>query len=448
MTLRWRLALLACLVSGLMIAVTFAALFFAVRGTLVGVLNDSLRAGVDFRLNEETRRASGEGRFGQPEDRPNVSRHPTPPGLATVATVDEAGAVIAGERPAAAPLREGFARVDGYRVLSARAPSGHWVQAYRSEAELLSSLAGVTKVLLFVAPAALLLGLLGGYLLADRALRPVDAVTKLAGRIAASGRYAERVPLALGRDEMARLTATINAMLDRLSGLIEHERTFALAAAHELRTPLAVIRARASLTLERERSPTQYREALAEVQGVSADLSALTDRLLALARSGAPAKLRDTDLADVALEAAEAQSGFAELRGVHLELDLASAPAQGDPAALLLAASNLLQNALRYGAGRVRVSAGTGAGRSALAVEDDGPGIPEPEVDRLLLPFQRGAGLQGSEGAGLGLALVGAVAEQHGGQLLLGRSALGGLRAELRLSARDVPKSRRPELIS
>ncbi len=444
MTLRWRLALLACTVSGLMIAVTFAALLFAVRGTLVGVLNDSLRAGVDFRLGEEARRALGEGRFGHSPDRPNTSRRPTPPGLATVATLDEGGEVIAGERPVDAPLRVGFARMGGYRVLTERAPSGRWIQAFRSESELLSSLAGVTRVLLFVAPAALLLGLAGGYLLADRALRPVDAVTRLAGRIAASGRYAERVPVSPGRDEMARLTATINAMLDRLGGLIERERTFALAAAHELRTPLAVIRARASLTLERERDPAQYKAALAEVRGVSADLSALTDRLLALARSGGPARAQDADLADVALEVAEAQSAYAELRGVQVALDLASAPARGDPAALRLAASNLLQNALRYGGGRVRVQA-SGA---SLIVEDDGPGIPESEMARLLLPFQRGAGLQGSEGAGLGLALVSAVAEQHGGQLILGRSVLGGLRAELRLSARNTPKSKRPELIS
>lgn len=459
LNLRWRLALLAGVVSGVLIVATFLALFFAVRGTLVGVLNDSLRAGVNFRLADEVRRAqqgdqAGPDRHPGDDGRPRLDR-PTPPGLATVVSLDASGNVTRGEPPLRAPLLSGFQRLAGYRVLSVRSPqTGGWVQAYRAEDELLSSLHGVTQLFSVVAPLAVLLALVGGYFLADRALRPVDAVTRLAGHIAASGRYGERVPQAGGRDEMARLTGTINAMLDRLAGLIERERAFALAAAHELRTPLAVIRARASLALEREREGPQYRAALAEVRDVSSELTGLTDRLLTLARSAqsaqrqpAPAtassgppqpspELAHIDLADVALEVAELQGPAADLAGVQIELDLHAAEVRGDRTALMLAASNLLQNAVRYGGvgGQVRVRTRLEGGLACLSVEDDGPGIPEADLPRLRQPFQRGRGLQGQEGAGLGLALVSAVAEQHGGELHLGRATGGGLRAELRLA--------------
>ena|GEM_PF-5117779 len=115
------------------------------------------------------------------------------------------------------------------------------------------------------------------------------------------------------------------------------------------------------------------------------------------------------------------------------------APSSGDRAALLLVASNLVQNALRYGqvlgreGGRLRVGTHTLEGHAVLCVEDDGPGIPQADVSRLLQPFQRGSKLQGSKGVGLGLALVAAVTEQHGGTLRLERSEWGGLSAVVRL---------------
>lgn len=430
-----------------MMLATFLALYFSVRGTLVGVLDASLRTGVSARVAEDVRRSQYPQAYegartnrsfgGERDDRPRVSR-PTPPGLATVVTFGRDGSVASGTPPLDLPLLEGFVRADGYRVLTARLPSGGWVRAFRAEDELLSSLEGVTNVFTVVAPLVIVLGFLGGYLLAGRALRPVGQVTALAARIAASGRHGERVPSSPGKDEMARLTETINAMLDRLGDLIEHERAFALAAAHELRTPLAVIRARASLALERDRSPAQYRAALTEIEGVTADLSRLADRLLALARTSGDAHREDVDLADLALEASEMHSAALRGRGVVLTLDLASAPASGDRTALLLAASNLVQNAARYGraGGHVRLRAFASGSASVLIVEDDGPGIAPEDAERLQKPFQRGLGLQGSEGAGLGLALVSGVARQHGGAFGLGRSDLGGLRAELRVPVR------------
>ncbi len=437
MSLRWRLALLSCTVAAVMIVVTFLGLFLAVRATLNRILNDGLSAQVNWRVDEEVRRAAFPRDFQRAEPPPGSVRRVKPPGLAIMVSFDPAGKLQGGDPPVVAPLKRGFASISGYRVLTARATNGVWIQAFRPENEYLSSVRSVLHIFLIIAPLVTLLSLAGGYLLADRALRTVDAVTRLAGRIADSGRYAERVPQARGRDEMTRLTSTFNRMLDRLSGLIERERAFAMAAAHELRTPLAVIRARASLTLERERDPGRYRAALGEVRDVSTELTKLADRLLALARTGGPARPERVDLADVALEALELHAEAAESRGVRVELDLASAATSGDRTALSLAATNLVQNALRYGraGGHVRIRSVTEGAEARLMVEDDGPGIPESDRERLVQPFQRGGGLQGSEGAGLGLALVQAVAEQHGGRLHLGTSALGGLSAALHFQA-------------
>lgn len=441
MTLRLRLALLASARSSVAVIVLFVALYVGVRGTLEGVLEDSLRGGVNTRLDDGRRgpnpleRGRGDG----------GGSRPTPPGLATVVTFTASGALVSGTPPVQVALKEGFASSEGYRVLTIRRANGGWVQAFRPGNELLSSLERVTRLFFWIAPLVALLGLVGGYLLADRALRPVAAVTRLARRIAQSGDSVERVPLAPGSDEMARLTSTINAMLDRLAGVIERERTFSLAAAHELRTPLSIIRARTSLALERDRKPAQYRAALLEVEGISLDLTVLTERLLA--RTSGPARVESVNLADVALEVVELHASTAEAKGVRVSLELESVPSSGDRATLLLVASNLVQNALRYGqvlgreGGRVRVATHLLEGHAVLWVEDDGPGILEADLERLLQPFQRGSKLQGSEGAGLGLALVAAVTEQHGGTLSLERSQWGGLRVRVGLPQKVLERT-------
>ena len=349
--------------------------------------------------------------------------------------------------PVDAPLEPGFASIDGYRVLSVRAPDGRWVQAARSEADARNTLKGTRDLLMFGFPLLLALGLGAGYWLADRALKPVDAVSLLASRIAASGKPGERVPEAQGSDEMARLTRTVNAMLEKLEALIAQERAFALAAAHELRTPLAVLQGRVSLSLERERSPEHYRQSLETVSRTTQELTRLVEGLLTLARTQAPSQPIALDLADIGLEVAEAQADAAKARGQRIALELSSAPAYGDPAALRLAVSNLIRNAIRYGreGGRIVVRSLIDTD-ARIEVCDDGSGVDEADLERLRRPFQRGHGLQAIQGSGLGLALVDAIAEQHGGQLELGRAPEGGLRAAIRLPG--TPAERPNQLVN
>ena len=249
-----------------------------------------------------------------------------------------------------------------------------------------------------------------GYFLADRALRPVDEVVQTAQRIAHSGQYLERVVQAPWSDEMARLTGTVNLMLDRLSGTIDREKEFARIAAHELRTPLTAIKGRLDLALERPRDNETYHKTLSVMRSRVNALVRLSEGLLELARSDAPLNLLAVELGAAALSTAEAQRDAVLEAGKWLELDVEESWVQAEMPGVQQVVQNLLENALKYGGSlvRLRVSAGV------LEVHDSGPGPDQAQWERLLRPFERGAALQSVPGSGLGLALVLALSRRWG----------------------------------
>ena len=335
---------------------------------------------------------------------------------------------------ATTPLVQGYVTKGSERIYTLKLPGNGWVQAARSEAENTGILTRAVRVLLFGLPVLLLFGLLAGYLLADRALRPVDAVARLAASIATSGHYQQRVPLSPGQDEMARLTLTVNAMLERLATTIDREKAFALAAAHELRTPLSVLKGSADLSLERPRTPEQYVRTLTTVQASSAEMLHITESLLALARTNSAPEGLPTDLAGVITLAVAGQLSFAASQGQQLHLTPDSLVVVADASLLELAVSNLVRNSLTYGhwGGDVWVRSARAGDVGLLEVSDNGPGLSDEDLLRVVQPFQRGHRQQAVQGAGLGLALVGAITEQHGGTFTLKRRPEGGLSAELR----------------
>lgn len=427
MSLRWRLTLYYAVLSALTLLLGGGALFLALRSSLRQALDNSLQDAAGIAASQ-----IGGDAFAPANSSEEflLTRLPD----STVLLVFDTRGKVAdrlGKPPVSAPLQAGFTTVGETRVYTEALPDGGFVQAMRSEVETSRVIGRTQKLVLLGLPGLLLLGLGLGYLLADRALLPVDRVARLAGNIAASGRYQERVPESPGRDEMARLTATVNAMLGRLEATIEREKAFALAAAHELRTPLTLLQGRATLSLERERTPEQYRAALRLVAQTGQEMTGLVESLLALARTNQRPPPDPVDLAEVAAEIVQAAGGEAQQKGVEVVQGGHSAPTRGDATALRLAAFNLLHNALKYGGEKIWVSTGVRGGEAFLEVSDSGPGIPEEELERLRQPFQRGAGLQGTGGAGLGLAIASAVAEGHGGRLELSRATGGGLRASL-----------------
>ncbi len=222
--------------------------------------------------------------------------------------------------------------------------------------------------------------------------------------------------------EVRPLVDALNRLLQRIRGALLTERRFTADAAHELRTPLAAIRANAQVLIgARDQAE---REATARDLLASVDRSTrLVEQLLALARADQPLQpeqLREVDIADVAREQLAAHRGRAEQVGIELRGSLAPSPTRADPALLSVMVRNLLDNALRYtpAGGHITVATGADDAGPVLTVEDDGPGIPEPERERVFERFHRLPG-QRATGSGLGLSIVRRVADVHGAKVAI-----------------------------
>ena len=310
-------------------------------------------------------------------------------------------AELGGQAPVRPPV-PGFKTSAQRRILTQALSGGLYLRLSRPSDTLSEVTETLGRILLVGSLGMIVLACAAGYVLADRALRPVDSVARTARRIADSGRYGERVPSSPGTDEMAVLTTTVNRMLDQMAATIEREKSFARTAAHELRTPLTSLKGRLDLALERPRNNEAYLKTLSVMRSRVNALVALSEGLLELARTDAPVQLAHIELGSVVLDAAEGLRGAFRAQGRRLHLDIEESWVQAEMPGLAQLVENLIGNALKYGGEQVqvRVSAGT------LSVHDDGSGPERRDWERLLRPFERGAGLQAVPGSGLGLALV------------------------------------------
>ena len=272
--------------------------------------------------------------------------------------------------------------------------------------------------LLLAGPIALLLATGLGYVLAGAGLRTVEAMRRGAAEISAD-RPGERLPVPGTRDELERLGETLNEMLARLEAALERERGFVAEAGHELRTPLALLRAELDFALHHAESEPELREALREA-------SAETDRLVQLA--GDLLLIAGSDQGKLALRAERVSAHdllqsvsnrFAwRAQEVGRPLEIAAEDDlsfRGDRLRLEQALGNLVENALRHGEGTVRIEARFVDGVVELHVRDQGPGLPADFLPRAFQRFSRADESRTSGGAGLGLAIVDAIANAHGG---------------------------------
>ncbi|HSP99782.1 MAG TPA: ATP-binding protein [Candidatus Dormibacteraeota bacterium] len=285
-------------------------------------------------------------------------------------------------------------------------------------------------MLLIGIPAGLLLLAAGLWALASRALRPLEDAAAAIGRVGV-GDLALRLPTSGRDDEISGIVAALNRMLDRLSAAMAQMQRLTADAAHELRTPIAVLRAGLEVALRRERSPSEYRAALTDALQDSERLDSLAEDLLTLARlEGLPPRSAATaiNLDEVLLELADAYEQLAERRGVRVAVDADPAlNVRGTAADLYRLFANLLDNALRHAreGGAVGVRAVARDGRAEISVTDDGAGIPADELERIFDRFFRGRGEQRS-GTGLGLSIARAIARAHGGDVTLDNRVEGG----------------------
>lgn len=291
------------------------------------------------------------------------------------------------------------------------------------------ALASLRTELLIAGPIALVLATVLGYLLAGAGLRAVEVMRRRAAEISAD-RPGERLPVPPTGDELERLGATLNAMLERLEAALERERGFVAEAGHELRTPLALLRAELDFALHHADSEAELREALRTASDETDRLVQLASDLLVIAGSeGGSLPLRtESARARVLLDSVRNRFAWrAEAAGRQLEVrapdDLA---VEGDRLRLEQAMGNLTENALRYGDGAVRIEALAGDGGIELHVRDDGPGFPPEFIPHAFDRFSRGEESRTSAGAGLGLAIVDAIARAHGGHAEAANRVGGG----------------------
>jgi len=284
-----------------------------------------------------------------------------------------------------------------------------------------ATLRRLRTLLLWTIPAVLVLASLGGYWISRRALAPVDDIT-LAAKSIGIQNLSQRLNVPATGDELQRLSETWNDMLARLESAVKRLSQFTADASHELRTPVALIRTTAELTLRRERSPDTYREALRQVVLESERTSRLVEDLLLLARAdaGLPAlSLERLDLSPLVRDVCQQGQVLAEERHLQISTEAPEDPVYveaNDPALrrLLLL---LLDNAVKYtpAGGRITISVGSDPAGTTVAVRDTGIGIADSALPHVFERFYRADESRNRDagGTGLGLAIAKWIAERH-----------------------------------
>ena len=300
----------------------------------------------------------------------------------------------------------------------------------------------VAMRLVGVGGAVLLFGLAGGWWIASRAIRPIDDISATASKIS-SGDLSQRINVANTDNELSRLAGVLNATFARLEAAFVQQRQFTSDAAHELRTPVAVILTQVQSTLNKDRSGSEYRETLEACQRAAQRMRRLTESLLALARleAGPDAMYRTRfDLADTARDCIELIRPLAGEHGVNLIPELAAAASEGDAGQIAQVITNLLTNAIQYNRenGNVQVSVKPEGGMTVLTVTDTGMGIVAEDLPHVFERFFRAdKSRTGSAGhAGLGLAISKAIVEAHGGTIEVATQLDQGSTFTMRLPGR------------
>ncbi|MFM1904939.1 MAG: Signal transduction histidine-protein kinase BaeS [Planctomycetota bacterium] len=362
---------------------------------------------------------------------------------------------VAAYPPTAADRRENIVQVGPYRYvrLAIEGPDRRpfHVRIGMSTAYLDENVAALMRLLIPVGVALSLLTPLAGYWLAVRATRPVADILRTADRLRPT-RLGDRLTVSGSKDELDRLSLTINRLLDEVAGHVERQEQFVADAAHELRGPLAAMQSTLEVAVSQDRSSDEYRDTLEDVLDAARHLSKIANDLLLLAESSeasAPRAAEPVSLATVADQAVGMFVGAAEEQEITLRLEVAAEPiVASDASRVRQVIGNLLDNALRFtprgGTVTVRVAAGAGDD-GILTVTDDGPGIAPCDLDRVFDRFfkvdlarTRSAG---HRSGGLGLAICKSFVEASQGSITIASSPKQGTRVTVRLPAwRDTAR--------
>jgi signal transduction histidine kinase len=329
-------------------------------------------------------------------------------------------------------------------AVDAITPAGHrTIVVGRNIDDVLEARRTVARGLFLGMPVLLLVVAAVTWWIVGRALHPVEDMRAEAERISTREMH-RRLPGSRGNDELARLAATMNGMLDRLEQGRDRQRRFVSDASHELRSPVASIRQHAEVAMAHPEG-TAAGDLAEVVLQEDARLQRLVEDLLLLAHldeqeGSAPAE--EVDIDDLVMEEA------ARVRSAtRLDVDtrgISAGRVRGNRLNLERVVRNLTSNAVRHARKRAAFGVSERDGHVLLSVEDDGPGIPVEDRERVFDRFVRldGARDRGSGGSGLGLSIVRDVVASHGGEVAMGESSLGGLRVEVRLPSPSADGAR------
>lgn len=432
-TVRSRITVIAAVAVAAVLVVAAFALLTVQRRSLIEQLDESLAADIDQLLRAVDQ---SDGR-----DEPQLL---APVGdddaVAQVVTLD--GRVVAATANVAnrppideAPSDEAASTIDGVdddeplRLVSRRDDERGLVVHVAAPLDDIDETIDKLRLSLSVAiPVVTLVLAVVVFVLVGRTLRPVERIRAEAATIGPT-ELDRRLPQPPGRDEIARLAATMNAMLERLEVASRRQREFVADASHELRTPLTRMRAEIEVDLhhpETADAAATARSVLAEIE----HLQQLVDDLLHLARSGAdgPTPVRRTvDLDDLVLE----EVGAASIAGVPIDVGgVSAAQVDGDPAQLRRVIRNVLDNAVRHAEHGVVVTTTAHPDDVLVTVTDDGTGVPPEQNERIFERFATidDARTPGRRGAGLGLAIARSIVEAHGGTIAIDAAHSPGVR--------------------
>ena len=330
------------------------------------------------------------------------------------------------------PPEVGSSQIDGYRVETRALPrrlsdlgllKGYYVQYARPVAPVEATVGRLRLFLIIGVLGGAGLALLAGLMVARRAMAPITELTATARKIERTRDPAQRIPVVEADDEVAELARTLDGMLHALDasraeteGALARQREFVADASHELRTPLTSVLA--NLELLADSLDGEQRDAANSALRSSRRMRRLVADLLLLARHDAArqAPHTPTDVGQVLIEAAAELGPIAD--GHELSIEPNRAVVDGSRDELHRLTLNLMENSIRHTppGTHVRATVERVDGNVRLTVEDDGPGIPEDLRGRVFERFVRGAGDRGGS-SGLGLSIVSAVAESHGGHV-------------------------------
>jgi heavy metal sensor kinase len=287
----------------------------------------------------------------------------------------------------------------------------------------------------------LLAGLVGGWGVAGRVLRPIENISATAVKIAA-GDLSQRINVAETESELGKLAAVLNSTFTRLEAAFAQQQQFTADAAHELRTPVSVMLTQTQTALTRERTAAEYRETIEACQRSAQRMRRLIESLLELARLDAgqePLKRMPFDLSQMVREGIESIRPLADERGVKILSELGSLEITGDSGRLAQVIANLLTNAIQYNpsGGEVRLKLESQPGLAVLTVADTGQGISNEDLPHVFERFYRGdkSRTASNGNAGLGLAISKAIVEAHGGTIEVASQTGTGTTFTVRLPA-------------